>query len=60
MAALLAGIAILLLVYLLAVPYALYVIGLVVGVVLVLWGLYVLIIGGPRPPAGTRRGVRWY
>jgi hypothetical protein len=61
MGPLLAGVLILLLVFLLPVPYVLYVIGLIVGVVLVLYGLWVLLLGGgPRPPAGTRRGVRWY
>ncbi|UJQ86544.1 membrane protein [Mycobacterium phage PenguinLover67] len=60
MLAILAGIVILLLVYLLPVPYVLWVIGLIVGVVLILYGLWVLFVGGPRPPAGTRRGVRWY
>ncbi|QPX62134.1 membrane protein [Mycobacterium phage Indlovu] len=60
MAALIAGIVVLLLVWLLPVPYVLWVIGLIVGVALILWGLYVLFVGGPRPPAGTRRGVRWY
>lgn len=60
MGLILAGVVILLLVFLLPVPYALYVIGLIVGVVLVLYGLWVLLIGGPRPPAGTGRGVRWY
>ncbi|AYD82016.1 membrane protein [Mycobacterium phage Saguaro] len=60
MAALIAGIVILLLAWLLPLPYVLWVIGLIIGVVLVLYGLWVLLLGGPRPPAGTRRGVRWY
>lgn len=58
MGPLLAGIVILLLVYLLAVPYALWVIGNIVGVVLVLYGIWLLIPRGPRPADGRR--VRWY
>jgi len=54
MAALLVGIAIILLVSLIPVPYVLYIIGLIVGIVLALYGLYVLLIGH------TRTGRRWY
>jgi hypothetical protein len=61
MGAILVGIVILLLVNLLVVPYALWLIGTIVGVVLILWGLYVLFVGGGPPAApGTRRRVRWY
>jgi len=60
MGPLLAGIVILLLVFLLPVPYVLYIIGLIVGVVLVLYGLWALFVGGPPAAPGTRRRVRWY
>jgi len=60
MGPLLAGIVILLLVFLLPVPYVLYIIGLIVGVVLVLYGLWALLSGGPPAAPGTRRRVRWY
>lgn len=59
MAPLLAGIAILLLVHFLVVPHVLYVIGVIVGVVLVLYGLW-LLFGGPRSGAPPGRRVRWY
>jgi len=59
MAAIIAGIVILLLVWLLPVPYVLWVIGLIVGVVLILWGLWVLF-GPPRSGAPPRSRVRWY
>lgn len=44
---------------LLVLPHVIYVLGIIVAVVLVLYGLWVLLLGGPRPPAGTSRGVRW-
>jgi len=50
MAALLAGIVCLVLAFLLPVPYALYVVLLIAGIVLLVYGLYLLFIGGgPRP-----------
>ena len=54
MGPLLAGILVLLLVFLLPMPYALHVIGLIVGAILVVYGLYVLLVGH------TRTGRRWY
>lgn len=58
MAALVLGIVCLLLAFLLPMPQVLYLILLIVGIVALLYGLYVLFVGrGPRD--GTRR-VRWY
>lgn len=59
MGPLLAGIVILLLVWLLPVPYVVWVIGLIVGVVLVLYGLWVIFAPRGPTPAGRSR-VRWY
>lgn len=54
MAALVAGIVILLLATLLPVPYVLYIIGIVVGAILVIYGLWTLFVGG-GPRFYTRR-----
>ena len=59
MGLILVGIVILLLVNLLLVPYALWLIGTIVGVVLILYGIWVLIPRG-GPPVEGRRRVRWY
>lgn len=54
MGPLIAGIVILLLVFLLPVPYVLWLIGFIIGVVLVLYGLYLMFTG-----TGATRYTRW-
>lgn len=60
MGALLLGILVLVLAWLLPMPYVLWVILVLVGAGLILYGIWLLIPRGPLPPAGTRRRMRWY
>lgn len=59
MVPLLVGIAILLLVHLLVVPYSLYVIGLIVGVVLIIYGLWIIFTGFHGGDVRGRRVRYW-
>lgn len=60
MVPLLVGIAILLVVFLVPLPYVLYVIGLIAGIVLLVYGGYVLLARGRIEPTTTVRRRYWW
>ena len=54
------GVVILLLVLLLPVPYAVWLIGLIAGILLIAYGVYFLISGGPARRGEPRAGRRYW
>lgn len=62
MGAILLGIILIIVSALLPLPYPIPTILYIVAAIAIIYGIWVLLLGGPRGPypTGTRRGVRWY
>jgi hypothetical protein len=54
------GIALILIGWLVALPYPLGTVLVVLGILLLLWGVWILFPRGPYGPDAPRRRVRWY